>query len=199
MREHKLYRYELINYLIKKHGYKKYLEIGTQWGNCFRHIDIDYKICVDPVKRYDSLTYEMTSDDYFAKYNETFDIIFVDGLHLEYQSTLDIKNALKILNSGGTIVAHDCLPESEERTDVCHNGTVYRSIIDLRYNNPNVNVHVVDSDCGCAVIKQKPQSLYDKVPIELAKTFFYYHNYKQELMNIISVEEFKQKLESGEI
>lgn len=192
-------RYEIINSLIKKHGYKKYLEIGTQFGNCFREIDIDYKVCVDPEKKYEHLTHTMTSDDFFAMNNETFDIIFVDGLHLEEQSTLDILKSLKILNEGGVIVVHDCLPHCEEFIKVCWNGTVYRSIIDLRCNNSDLSVSVVDTDCGCGIIKPGSQKLYDNVPISVAKTYWYYADNKKELMNIISVEEFKQKLEDGEI
>ena len=185
-------RYEIINSLIKKHGYKKYLEIGTQFGNCFREIDIDYKVCVDPEKKYEHLTHTMTSDDFFAMNNETFDIVFVDGLHLEEQSTLDILNSLKVLNEGGVIVVHDCLPHCEEFIKVCWNGTVFRSIIDLRYNNPELSLHVVDTDCGCGVItKQLPlQTVYNKVPIDLAKTYYYYETNKQELMNVISVDQF---------
>lgn len=192
-------RYEIINSLIKKHGYKKYLEIGTQFGNCFREIDIDYKVCVDPEKKYEHLTHTMTSDDFFAMNNETFDIVFVDGLHLEEQSTLDILNSLKVLNEGGVIVVHDCLPHCEEFIKVCWNGTVYRSIIDLRYNNSDLSVSVVDTDCGCGVIKPGSQKLYDNVPISVAKTYWYYADNKKELMNIISIEEFKQKLEDGKI
>lgn len=192
-------RYEIINSLIKKHGYKKYLEIGTQFGNCFREIDIDYKVCVDPEKKYEHLTHVMTSDDFFKMNNETFDIVFVDGLHLEEQSTLDILNSLKVLNEGGVIVVHDCLPHCEEFIKVCWNGTVYRSIIDLRYNNSDLSVSVVDTDCGCGVIKPGSQKLYDNVPISVAKTYWYYADNKKELMNIISIEEFKEKLEKGDL
>lgn len=69
----------------------------------------------------------------------------------------------------------------------------------MRYNNSDLSVYVVDSDCGCGVIKPGSQKLYDSVPITVAKTYWYYANNKKELMNIISVEEFKQKLEDGEI
>jgi len=197
MREHEMYRYEMINQLINTHGYKTYLEIGTHHGTCHSRVVCDYKVSVDPDKNYDQLTHVLTSDEYFAKYHDKFDIIFIDGLHLEHQSTLDIENALKVLNPGGTIIAHDCLPEEEAHIRVCHNGTVFRSIIDFRYNNPNVEVCVVNSDCGCAIIQPRAQVLYNKVPIELAKTFFYYNENKQDLMNIISVDEFKKRLENG--
>ena len=49
----------------------------------------------------------MTSDEYFLKIKDTgikFDIIFIDGLHLDYQVNLDLKNSLKHLSENGFIV-----------------------------------------------------------------------------------------------
>jgi predicted O-methyltransferase YrrM len=186
-------RYDIINTLIRKYGYKSYLEIGTQHGNAFTKIDIPHKVCVDPVKRYDQLTYEMTSDEFFANNKEKFDIIFVDGLHLEEQCSLDIKNSLKVLNKNGTIVVHDCLPHCEGFIKVQWNGTVFRSIIDLRYNNQNVVIEVVDTDNGCGVIRRGKQSLYNAVDINTAKTYNFFANNRDELMNVISTDEFLLK------
>lgn len=186
-------RYDIINTLIAKNKYKSYLEIGTQHGKAFVNIDIPYKICVDPEKVFDGLTHEMTSDQFFKENKETFDIIFVDGLHLEEQSTIDIKNSLKVLNDGGSIVVHDCLPHCEEFIQVCWNGTVFRSIIDLRYNNPDVCIDVVDSDNGCGVIRKGKQEVYNKVDIEQAKVYDYFADNRKELMNVISVDEFLLK------
>ena len=185
-------RFEIINHLIKTFNYKTYLEIGTQFGDCFKQINIEHKECVDPKKCFDGLTHEMTSDDFFAQNTKTFDIVFVDGLHLEEQSTKDILNSLKVLNKNGTIVVHDCLPHCEEFIKVCWNGTTYRSIVDLRYNYPELNVTVVDSDCGCGIIRTEPplQCIYSEVPIELAKTYYYYEKNKAKLMNVVSVETF---------
>jgi len=191
-------RFDIINKLIQKHSYKTYLEIGTQFGQCFKHINIENKICVDPVKCFDELTHEMTSDEFFEQNTKTFDIIFVDGLHLEHQSTKDIHNSIKVLNENGTIIAHDCLPQTEEFTQLCHSGTVYRSIIDLRYNNPELTVLTIDTDCGCTMITKssKPTKPYSCVPIELAKTFYYYKKNQKELMNVVSIEEFQSSLNS---
>lgn len=183
-------RYEIINTLIRKNGYKSYLEIGTQYGNAFSKINIQHKVCVDPIKCFDGLTYEMTSDEFFKQNKETFDIIFVDGLHLEEQSTIDIENSFKVLNDGGIIVVHDCLPHCEEFTKVCWNGTVFRSIVDLRYKNADVKIEVVDTDNGCGIVMRGKQNIYDAVDIETAKTYKYFAENKKDLMNIISVDEF---------
>lgn len=189
-------RYDIINKLISKYGYKKYLEIGTQHGNTFTVIDIPYKICVDPVKYFDHLTHQMTSDEFFNQNKETFDIIFIDGLHTEEQCTIDITNSLKILNRGGVIVVHDCLPHCEEYIQLCWNGTVYKSIIDLRYNNPNISVVVVDTDQGCGIIRVGSQKLYNRVSEEVAKTYDYFSKNKNDLMNVITVEDFLQMFDN---
>ena len=186
-------RFNIINNLIEKNKYKSYLEIGTQHGNAFRNIDIPYKICVDPVKEFVDLTHEMTSDEFFEQNNETFDIIFVDGMHTEEQATIDIVNSLKVLNKNGSIVVHDCLPHCEEFTSIRCNGTVFRSIIDLRYNNPDIEIFVVDTDNGCGVLKRGKQTLYTKVNIELAKTYDYFVSDRDELMNVISPDDFLKK------
>lgn len=191
-------RYDIINKLINKYNYKTYLEIGTQHGISFTKIDIPHKVCVDPVRHFDQLTYEMTSDEFFARNTDTFDIIFVDGLHTEEQCTVDIDNSLKILSEGGTIVVHDCLPHCEEYVQICWNGTVYRSIIDLRYNNPDLSIVIVDTDHGCGIIRVGKQELYNKVSIESAKTYDYFSKNKTDLMNVISVEDFIQRVESTE-
>ena len=51
----------------------------------------------------------MTSDEYFSKFKDKFDIIFIDGLHHYEQVKKDIFNSLEILNSNGIILMHDCL------------------------------------------------------------------------------------------
>lgn len=188
-------RYDIINKLIKKYNYKTYLEIGTQHGNCFTQIDIPYKVCVDPEKVFNNLTYEMTSDEFFAQNKETFDIIFIDGLHLEHQVTQDLINAAKVLNENGTIVLHDCLPHSEDFTQVWHSGTVYKSIIQLRCQSAHVELYTVDTDCGCTVVRRGLQELWTKASLEKAKEYSYYAANKKELMNVISVEEFNRLME----
>jgi hypothetical protein len=192
-------RWDIINKLIQSYSYKSYLEIGVNLGRCFRHIQAKHKISVDPKKKCEEfeLTHQMTSDDFFVQNTETFDVIFIDGLHRESQCTKDIKNALNVLNENGTIVVHDCLPlilahTTEKPTNISWWGTSYKSIIELRYTSPELSIEVVDADCGCGIIRKGEQVLYDKVSLETAKTFEYYNTNKRELMNVITVEQFTQ-------
>ena len=78
-------------------------------------INIKYKVGVDPcLEAHDrEPTFKLTSDDFFAKNKETFDIIFIDGLHESEQVERDINNSLLCLNQGGYIVCHDINPTKE--------------------------------------------------------------------------------------
>lgn len=187
-------RYDIINSLVNKYSYQSYLEIGTLHGGCITNLKkLPLMESVDPHKQYKDLTHEMTSDEYFLQNTKTFDMIFIDGLHIEEQCSKDLKNALKILNPKGTIVVHDSLPHCEEFIQPCYSGTVFRSIIDLRCNRSDVTVRVVDTDCGCSIIQFGQQKLYDEVSFDVAKTYAYYEKHKKELMNLITTDEFIQQ------
>jgi len=183
-------RWEIINKLIQKHNYKSYLEIGTQHGECFKQVNCEHKVCVDICKVFEQLTYEMSSDDYFKKFNDKFDIIFVDGLHTEEQTIKDIASSLVALNEGGTIVAHDCLPDTVEATASHFCGTSYMAPIWYRTSIANITVQVVDTDTGCAIIRRGENKLYTKALYDEAKTFEYYNANKKELLNVLTVDEF---------
>ena len=184
-------RYDIINALIKKYNYKSYLEIGTQHGGCIKHVNCEHKVSVDIIKQYEHLTYEMSSDDYFAKFKDKFDIIFVDGLHTEDQTIKDITNALNVLNENGTIVAHDCLPDRKEATQMCWCGTSYMAPIWFRMYVDNVTVQVVDTDCGCGIFRVGKNIPYTSASYEQAKDFDFWFTYKKDIVNVITVDEFK--------
>lgn len=185
-------RWDIINALIKKNNYKTYLEIGTQYGTCFTQIQAEYKECVDPEKVFDCLTHVMTSDQYFAQNTNKFDIVFVDGLHTEMQTRIDILNAFEVLNPYGTIVAHDCLPDSVEATMPWYCGTSYMAPIYFHTNRSNISFNVVDTDAGCGIFRKGPSELYTKATYEQAKEYNYYAANKKELMNVITVDEFRK-------
>ena len=48
-----------------------------------------------------------SSDDFFKKNKEFFDVIYIDGWHGALQVTKDINNAWKFLKSGGIIICDD--------------------------------------------------------------------------------------------
>lgn len=58
-------RYDILNMLIKKYDFKKYLEVGVEYGQTFSRIECDFKISVDPLQN-GYTTYQMYSDDFFC-------------------------------------------------------------------------------------------------------------------------------------
>jgi hypothetical protein len=203
-------RTDIINSLIKKNNYKSYLEIGLDNpDNNYNCIQCENKECVDPFFEEDHicydvdiscfeniinniLTYRMTSDDFFSNNNKKYDIIFIDGLHTKEQVGRDIINGLKVLNNGGKIVCHDCLPTDENsqivpRQQAYWFGDVWRTIPEL--SKQNIKFNTIDCDCGCCIIDYFENykdlhyiTQWDKV----------WENFESDnsFMNIISTEDF---------
>lgn len=187
-------RIEIINSLISKNNYKSYLELGVQAGDCFRQINCDKKVGVDPDKA-SAATEHLTSDDYFDQLDEKFDIIFIDGLHHADQVLKDIKNSLNHLKEGGTIVMHDCLPTSKRMQEIPlqdqveWTGDTWRAFLKYRAN-PDLEMCVVNCDWGCGIIRPGIQS---PVKLDHDPTYEEFQLNKEYWMNVISPDQFKQK------
>jgi hypothetical protein len=188
-------RLELINLAIKKTNAKKYLEIGCDKNKIFKRIDCEYKVGVDPAR---GGTHRMYSDEFFSENKETFDVIFIDGLHHYDQVSRDFNNSLKYLNENGIIILHDMMPKSEDEAVVPipeilpHTwvGDVWRLAYDLSNRNDIVfKLVLIDNGCGIAWKgKQKP------VGIEAGSTWqFYSENWKR--LPLVTFEEIKKDLE----
>jgi len=154
----------IINTLIKHRQYSSYLEIGTARGRCFSKIECAVKVGVDPTPSAIS-THKMTSDVYFETHHDTFDVIFVDGLHLGEQVRKDVENALLRLNEGGIILTHDCFPPSlhAERKESC--GTSWRGFVHHR-QNVDLDAITMAADYGLGFIVRGANPL----PITLPDT-----------------------------
>ena len=152
----------LINYLIARFDYQKYLEIGCDQNQCFDKVDAPFRIGVDPRQ---GGTHRMTSDEFFKYSSENFDIIHIDGLHLASQVIQDIDNSLKVLKPGGTIVLHDCNPLEEvhqfksPKAEIW-NGDVWKAIVEIR-RRPDLDTIVGNFDYGCGIlrVRQNPDVL----------------------------------------
>ena len=124
-------RIEIIRRSLAAVGGRRYLEIGVKEGICFRAIDAETKVAVDPrfafrpplrgrlrtaLRRTSGeLYFPTTSDSFFARHGSRlapFDVVFVDGLHTAEQAHRDIVNALELLGADGIVVVHDCNPQS---------------------------------------------------------------------------------------
>ena len=196
-------RHDLINFLIEKNNYKTYLEIGSWYGFTFNRVKCENKECCDPNKLFSELTYEMSSDELFKiliEDHKKYDIILIDGLHLEHQVDKDINNALQCLEDGGVIVLDDSNPPVQHlgrHLDVYKegsgfwNGTVYKSIINLRFKRDDLYIRTVnlnDWEKQMTVIMKdtvEKTTKYDKSTLQRAKSWDYFHVYRQQLLNVL--------------
>lgn len=103
---------------------ESYLEIGTDSGDSLEQVECD-AVCVDPSfrfrgnpagKRKRTLLFQMTSDDFFGRYDlkdifpQGVDLAFLDGLHHWEVLLRDFINTEKFCHIDSTILLHDCLP-----------------------------------------------------------------------------------------
>lgn len=205
-------RTDIINFLVSQFTRPvRYLEIGVRNPNYnFNRIAADWKCSVDPGLEFaaNPVTFAMTSDAFFEGVrlgtllppDVSFDIIFIDGLHLAEQVDRDITNALSILAPDGFIVLHDCNPPSEwhARDEFAHtltpagpmwNGTTWKAFLRRRFD-PTLSSCCVDTDYGVGVIApSRPIG----APIAPVNPFFEYHvlaNNRAAHLHLVSFQEF---------
>jgi hypothetical protein len=188
---------ELIQFLIEQHGYKKYLEIGMGPGINFSKVICDYKVCVDPTPTV-PVTFTLTSDDFFKQNKEKFDVVFIDGLHWSEQVYADILNSLEVLNENGVIICHDMNPHSEfiqrypqPKAESEWTGDCWKAWVKIRTEFDDLHMQVIDTDYGCGIITKGKQNLI-KITEDL--TWEFLEKNRVELLNLISVEEFKKNV-----
>ena len=137
----------------------------------------------------------LTSDDFFKQNKKKFDIIFIDGLHLKEQVLRDINNSIECLNSGGTIVMHDCLPTSQimasrKQKTLSWTGDVWKAAAYVRMNYSHVKLCVLDMDFGCGVLKiEHETNLFSNIPLKQLNWSFFQKN-RNELLNVVSLEDW---------
>ena len=152
-------RFDLINLLIEKKGYKKYAEIGCSTDACFKAIATEDKIGIDPFM---GGTHRMTSDEFFAENKDKFDVIFIDGLHQYEQVKNDMLNSVEALNDDGVIIVHDCLPRNYYAqlpfpSGGDWNGDVWKAFVEMR-TLENIDCAVCLIDHGLGIIKKRPNA-----------------------------------------
>ena len=174
-------RWDLINRIINIKDFSTYLEIGCDDDHAFSKINLKNKIGVDP---HSGGNFKGTSDEFFQQNNKKFDCIFIDGLHEYDQVYKDISNSLDVLNKGGIILLHDCLPKSMSQQAVPRhqwiwNGDVWKCIVNFR-SRKDLDIVTCKIDQGVSVIRK----IDNKDPIDLNiknfknlkfKDFFYNH------------------------
>lgn len=181
---------QLINQLAHARNYSSYLEICTQWtGFYYKEIEHNrFGLCHRLMYRCppdfeDGLPIDFRSPDLeigdaldqIAAHCTGYNLIFVDPYHLYETSLRDISEAFKLLNPGGAIVVHDCLPDSAdiatpyappEGDAWC--GVTYKAFLDFVLSQ-NLDYLTVDTDYGCGIITktETPVASHALPPAEL--------------------------------
>lgn len=129
-----------------------YLGIGIHKGDTIKQVPVDAKVGVDPAGGA-WVTHRMTSDEFFAENEQTFDLVFIDGHHSEEQAYADLCNALKCLNDGGVITMHDVYPPSEWYLPNHRCGGVYKAFIRAR-REMSITAFCINVQCGVGVVQK---------------------------------------------
>ncbi len=190
-------RYDIINWFIKEYGYTSYLEIGIDNpANCLNRIECETKHSVDPFKGKPSKTHflgtsnEFFKKDFFGQLIGAYGIIFIDGLHENLQVMRDIYNSLWALSDNGTIIVHDCNPQTSKAAEyprtgqAIWNGTVFQAFAHFR-RKPDLTMCCVDTDHGCGIIRRGSQDVWKGK----CDSYQYLEEHRHELLNLISPEQ----------
>jgi len=162
-------------------GAQVYLEIGVAKGVNFHQIKAPKKIAVDPAFRIPGEYSNTDGELFFETYSDTFfennaddslngklGVSFIDGLHTYEQSLRDILNSVEHMLPNGAVVIHDCNPtsiaaahpvldEALARPDYAGAwmGDVFKSILWIRANRPDLDATVLNCDCGVGVVQKR--------------------------------------------
>lgn len=191
--------YDVIPFVIKKISAKSYLEIGCAGDDCFRLINVEQKIGVDPQR---GGTHRMTSDQFFAQNKKTFDVIFVDGLHEYTQVKKDVEHALQCINPGGIIFMHDVLPanrynavprkQDKPKGVIAWNGNVWRAAFDFA-SRSDLCFHLVTCRHGVGIIQKKQN--FQPLATQCDGSWQFYLDHWKQLPSVSTLQEIEQLLD----
>ncbi len=108
-----------INRLAKLIEARRYLEVGVCEGTTFFEVDVAEKVAVDPVFQFDhraratakTTFHQVSSDDFFASASDqSFDLIYLDGLHTYEQTLRDFMNSLRLAHNRTVWILDDTVP-----------------------------------------------------------------------------------------
>lgn len=166
-------RIDFLNQVVVANRVHDYLEIGCAADACFSRIRAPRRVGVDPQR---GGTIRATSSEFFASNRQTFDLVFVDGLHHHEQVIEDVLNSLHVLSPRGLVVLHDCLPLScvaqyREQSQRIWNGDVWKAMVEIR-TWPAVDASTCLIDHGIGIVVPRPNTdrldLAGRSPMDLS-------------------------------
>jgi hypothetical protein len=192
-------RTDVLNALASRFGLERYLEIGVgDPADNFERMISPVRQSIDPNA---DATFRMTSDEFFAAKLgcETYDLVFIDGLHEADQCIRDVENSLRRLAPNGFIVLHDANPPTEWHQRPVEqfepgsywNGTVWKAVVRFRERHPERAVFTVDLDWGCTVIRASVGASRSLPPEPSELDWSGFEKNRGHWLNLISVEQFR--------
>jgi len=224
-----LTKMEIIGHLAARHGFSRYLELCTATtGRLYARLDrtllttahrLVYKC---PPDHDDGLGIDFHTegsdiDSCLAEIRirgQRYDIILVDLFHDYACSLRDLAGAFMLVEPGGFLVVHDCLPTSRAMAapeyasgEWC--GVTYKAYLDFVCNR-KLDYRTVDTDYGCGVIrKPAPRDIlagvgrsssapgdhglwqeWHAIGNDFERAFSFLEAHKEKLLRLIGVEEF---------
>jgi hypothetical protein len=223
---------EIVNHLAQIHGFRRYLEICTPTTG-LKFADIDrarlsaHRLMYHCPPGYsDGLAIDFQSGDAdissclreIESGNLRYDIVLVDPYH-EYDTSLrDLVAAFGLIEAGGFLVVHDCLPPSEATaaphilTEGPWCGVTYKAYLDFVIARRDLTYCTIDTDYGCGIIRRlgirdrvrrwmrwqndgagSAASLvadWRKLGRDFQATYRFFEQHHRELLKLRAVEEF---------
>lgn len=188
-------RIALLNLLVSTKQPCRYLEIGCDSDIVFKSVPAASKTGVDPVR---GGTIRKTSDEFFRENRESYDVVYIDGLHAYEQVRRDVVNALACVNPEGWVVLHDMLPHNwleghcPRITPGSWTGDVWKVAYELA-ETVGVEFKIVKIDNGCGVIRasETRASLSDRFEEMKDAKFAFLYEHLAELA-LIDWDEFRR-------
>jgi hypothetical protein len=171
-------RIALVNLLVSKQQNPAYLEIGCQSNTLFDSVPANIKTGIDPVS---GGNVRATSDVFFERNTQLYDVIFIDGLHTYEQVQKDVINSIRFLKPGGYVALHDMLPGSwlehhVPRLNGIWTGDVWKVAFELAQST-GIDFKIVKIDYGVGVFRvtEKEPKLVDLANELKEKEFEYFY------------------------
>lgn len=195
----------IINEFIRKYKYKNYLEIGVDTGINYNHVCCRNKVGVDPRG---NCQFVLTSDQFFRQLADDIrlDVIYIDGNHIEEFVDRDIDNALNHISDNGTILVHDCNPRTkklqadwkESMDEKMWCGQAWRAYMTLKLRRNDLEFYVIDIGHGMGVIRRGQQDPIEDISVPLFMTYEYFDKNRKRLLNLITLDEWMEKMKEEE-
>jgi hypothetical protein len=214
---------DIVYRLAARFGYRRYLEIETgTTGNYYHLIErARFDVCRRLVYNIQPDFHDGAPIDYavhdldiaaalaaIAREGCRFDVILVDPYHTYDLSRRDLEAAWALLEPGGAMVVHDCLPPNEKLAQPDFRpggwcGVTYKAYLDFVLGRPDLRYVTVDADFGCGIVRKialAAPAPPDPPAAEIAAwrgigrdfpaAWRYFAAHKQSLLRLIDVDTF---------